>query len=91
MILFARLARSDRQFLMVARQLFARRPSASGLAAPESQKIQSWHGKVFAAPRDINTDDINLSPREFGKTARPCQENAQIGKRPLKRRCSCQP
>src|SRR6476646_10643776 len=42
--------------------------TARQLAVPKSQQIQAWHAKVFAAPRDINTDHINLSLGHLGKT-----------------------
>ena len=59
-------------------------PSASGLAAPERQEIQSWHGKIFSTPGDVDTDDVDLSSREFGKTGNRVKkmlEPADVGRR----------
>ena len=69
MIFFAGFAGGDPEFFN-GRQAAVRRgdPSAGGLAAPEREKIQSRKGYVLAPPRDINADDIDLSPREFGET-----------------------
>jgi hypothetical protein len=42
--------------------------TARQLAVSKRQQIQARHGKVLAAPRDINADHINLSVGHLGKT-----------------------
>src|SRR5260370_41766421 len=60
--LFAWLSRSQCQFVNSSEAAVLRRHrTARQLAVPKSQQIQAWHGKVFAAPPDINTDYVNLS------------------------------
>src|SRR5215472_1684869 len=41
---------------------------ARALAAPKCKEFQSRQGKILAAPRDVNTDDIDLASRKFGDT-----------------------
>src|SRR6478609_12160132 len=67
--LLARLSGSQCQFVNGSQAAVLRRHRpASQLAVPKSQQIQAWHAKVFAAPRDINTDHVNLSLVHLGQT-----------------------
>src|SRR6478672_10015464 len=67
--LLAWLSRSQCQFVNSSQAAVLRRHrTARQLAVPKRQQIQAWHAEVFAAPRDINTDHINLSLGHFGKT-----------------------
>src|SRR4029453_10996353 len=67
--LLSRLSRSQCQFVNGSQAAVLRRHrTASQLAVPKSQQIQAWHSKVFARPRDINTDYVNLSLSYLGKT-----------------------
>src|SRR4029077_3003425 len=67
--LLARLSRSQCQFVNGSQAAVLRRHRpARQLAVPKSQQIQAWHAKIFAAPRDINTDYVNLSLGHLGKT-----------------------
>src|SRR5512132_3396420 len=63
------LPRSQCQFVNSSQAAVLRcHRTACQLAVPKSQQIQAWHSKVFAAPRDINTDHVNLSVSHLGKT-----------------------
>src|SRR5262249_31552298 len=67
--LLARLSRSQCQFVNSSKAAVLRRHRTAGqLAVPKSQQIQAWNAEVLAAPRDINTDHINLSLGHLGKT-----------------------
>src|SRR5437763_9624799 len=67
--LLAWLSRSQRQFVNSSQAAVLRRHfTTRRLAVPKSQQIQTRHGKVFAAPPNINTDHINLSAGHLGKT-----------------------
>src|SRR4029434_1916997 len=62
-------SRSQCQFVNSSQAAVLRRHRPAGqLAVPKSQQIQAWHSKVFAAPRDIDTDDVNVSLGYLGKT-----------------------
>src|SRR5689334_9400407 len=66
--LFPRLSCSQRQFINSSQAAVLRRHrTACQLAVPKSQQIQAWNAKVFAAPRDINSDHVNLSLGHLGK------------------------
>ena len=39
-----------------------------GLAVPKRQQIQTGYGKIFAAPRYIDPDDIDLCLGDLGQT-----------------------
>src|SRR4029077_17466527 len=63
------LSRSECQFVNSSQATVLRcHRTACQLAVPKSQQIQAWHSKVFAAPRDIDTNHINLSLGHLGKT-----------------------
>src|ERR1700747_3492871 len=63
------LSRSQCQFVNGSQTAVLRRHrTARQLAVPKSQQIQAWHAKVLAAPRDIDTDHINLSVGHLGNT-----------------------
>src|SRR5260370_40117551 len=67
--LLARLPRSQCQFVNSSQAAVLRRHrTARQLAVPKSQQIQARRAKVLAAPRDINTDHVNLSLGHLGKT-----------------------
>src|SRR5947199_10215768 len=67
--LFAWFSRSQCQFVNSSKAaVLCRHRTARQLAVPKSQQIQTRHGKVFAAPPNINTDHINLSAGHLGKT-----------------------
>ena len=67
--LLARLSRSQCQFVNSSQAAVLRRHrTARQLAVPKRQQIQARHRKVFAAPRDIDTDHVNLSLGYLGKT-----------------------
>src|SRR6478736_6613812 len=69
MDLLSWLSRSQCQFVNSSQAAVLRRHrTARQLAVPKSQQIQAWHGKVLAAPGDINTDYINLSLGHLGKS-----------------------
>src|SRR5882762_1908419 len=56
------LSRSQCQFVNSSQAAVLRcHRTACQLAVPKSQQIQAWNAKVFAAPRDINTNHVNLS------------------------------
>ena len=75
MVVFARFMGGDREFFN-GRQAAVRPgdPSAGGLAAPEREKIQSWHREVLPTPGDVNADDVDFSSRELGKTGDRIEE-----------------
>src|SRR5438552_10476969 len=63
------LSRSQCQFVNSSQAAVLRRHrTARQLAVPKRQQIQAWNAKVFAAPRDINSDYINLSLGHLGKS-----------------------
>src|SRR4030095_6326225 len=67
--LLAWLSRSQCQFVNSSQAaVLCRHFTARQLAVPKRQQIQAWHAKVLAAPRDINTDYIDLSLGHLGKT-----------------------
>src|SRR4029077_2278807 len=69
MNLLAWLSRSQCQFVNSSQAAVLRRHRTAGqLAVPKSQQIQARHAKVFASPRDINTDHINPSLGHLAKT-----------------------
>src|SRR5438045_8834000 len=67
--LLAWLSRSQCQFVNSSQAAVLRRHrTARQLAVPKRQQIQAWHAKILAAPRDINTDYVNLSLSHLGKS-----------------------
>src|SRR6478672_13613291 len=63
------LSRSQCQFVNSSQAAVLRRHRTTRqLAVPKCQQVQAWHAEVFAAPRDISTDHINLSLGDLGKT-----------------------
>jgi len=63
------LSRRQRQFVNSSQAAVLRCHRTAGqLAVPKRQQIQAWHGKVFATPADVNTDHINISVGDLGKT-----------------------
>src|SRR4030095_3712890 len=63
------LSRSQCQFVNSSQATILRRHrTARQLAVPKRHQIQAWHSKVFAAPRDIDTDHVNVSLGYLGKT-----------------------
>src|SRR5262249_19894883 len=63
------LSSGQRQFVNCSQAAVLRRHvTARQLAVPKRQQIQAWNSEVLPTPCDINTDYVNVSLRDLGKT-----------------------